>query len=79
MSDNLPKYSDIAIFVAMLLLTGCAGSGTKEQESYASGSACAPHLKLTCERYPGQKTHCYCSSREDVRDFLWLGREWHRN
>jgi hypothetical protein len=79
MSTTTRKFGQIVIVAAILLLTGCASSGASKPESFASGSACPAHLKLTCERYPGQKTHCYCSSREDVRDFLWLGREWHRN
>jgi len=68
-----------ASFTVILLVAGCASSGSVKDDASAAGSACPAHLKLTCEKFPGQKERCYCSSREDVRAFLWLGREWHRN
>jgi hypothetical protein len=79
MTGFAQKLGLVTALAAMLGLAGCASAGSAKEDSVASNSACPAHLKLTCERFPGQKTHCYCSSREDVRDFLWLGREWHRN
>lgn len=75
---NTRKTGMALAIAAVLLMSGCASSESGIREADASGSQCPAHLVLACADYPGGKTHCFCSSREDVRAFTELGREWHR-
>ncbi len=54
----------------LLLMSGCASSGSASPETSAQHALCPPDLTPSCIEYNGQKLRCSCSSREDLREIL---------
>ena len=64
------KFASAAALVAVLLVSGCASSGSAAPVPVAQDSLCPPGLTPSCVEYNGDKLRCFCGNREDLREVL---------